>query len=80
MYTCAQHQANRIASLYGYKLAESVNLSEFKLGDGIIVLSKKGEPLMSGLIEKMYQSMSGERCVEVGGTPWNESQYMFRKM
>lgn len=78
-YTSAEHQSNRIAAALGYKIAEGAQLSEFQVGEGIIILNRKGEPMMSGLIEKMYQ-LEGEQCIDVGGTCWPQSQYLFRKM
>lgn len=79
-YTSAQHQQNRVYAALGYKiLDEGVLLSEFQVGEGIIILNRKGEPMMSGLIEKLYQ-VEGESCVDVGGTCWPSSTYLFRKM
>lgn len=78
-YTTAQHHANRIYSALGYKIAEGAKLSEFQVGEGVIILNRKGEPMMSGLIEKIYE-VDGEQCVDVGGTCWPQSQYLFRKM
>jgi hypothetical protein len=78
-YTARQHIDNRIASAYGYKIQEGINLSEFSVGEGIIILSRKGEPLMSGLIDAIESENGGMR-VSVGEEWWNDTEYMFRRM
>lgn len=46
-----------IASLYGYKNTseDTVSASRFLPGDGVIVLSSKGEPIMSGTVEDVNE-------------------------
>jgi len=78
-YTTQQHLAARVASQYGYKIAEGTDPSEFQVGEGVIVLTRKGEPVMSGLIEKICQ-IDGSYCLDVGGTPWSSTQCIFRRM
>jgi hypothetical protein len=79
-YTTAQHMANRLAAAHGYKIAEGAKLSEFQVGEGIIILNRKGEPLMSGLIERIDTLDSGELAVVVGGSMWPQSEFLFRTM
>jgi len=78
-YTSAKHQANRIAAAYGYKIAEGVSLDEFQVGDGVIILNKKGEPMMSGPIEDIQETDAGKQVV-VGDRVWSDVDYMFRRM
>ncbi len=75
-YTSAMHHQNRVAAMYGYKIAEGLKLSEFEVGEGIIVINKKGEPMMSGTI----QDMNEENGVQVGDNWWPSSDYIYRRL
>lgn len=75
-YTSALHQSNRVASAYGYPIAEGLKLDEFQVGEGIIVINKKGEPLMSGTIEDMNE----DQGVKVGGTWFLATEHIYRRL
>ena len=81
-YTTRQHMESRIAAAYGYNV-QGVPLSEFTIGDGIIVLTKKGEPINSGQIEDMtyMTDEDGEEIansVQVNGSWYYDSSNLFR--
>jgi len=79
-YTSQQHLAARFASAHGYKIQEQIALSEFSVGEGIIVLNKKGEPMMSGQIEDMTTEGDGRMGVKVGDLWYHEANCIFRRL
>lgn len=83
-YTTRQHMEARVAAAYGYGV-QGVPLSEFTIGDGIIVLTNKGEPINSGQIENMQYSTNedGEEIassVMVNGDWYTADESLFRVM
>jgi hypothetical protein len=78
-YTCQQHMQNRIAAQFGYKISEGELISTFKVGEGIIVLNRKGEPMMSGTVEGIETSTQGN-SVKVGDNWYDDATYLFRVM
>jgi hypothetical protein len=79
MYTTGQHQQNRVAAALGYKITEGEPATNFLQGDNIIILTKKGEPVMSGEISKLVMTPNGI-VFTVGGNEYGESLYQFRRM
>jgi hypothetical protein len=70
--------------MYGYKtsvMENTVALSEFETGQGVIVLTKNGEPIMSGAIEDIRMPQyEGERAsLKLGGRWYHEGEYSFRR-
>lgn len=69
-----------LASMFGYRVSRleegTYSPSDFSLGDGVIVLTRKGEPVMSGNIAEFGYDKSSLRI----GEKWYTDQYMFRKM
>lgn len=82
-YTTRQHMEARIAAAYGYTL-NGVPLDEFAPGDGIIVLTQKGEPVVTGQVEELRFGVEEEKDVPVScrvGDMWyGKDQYLFRVM
>jgi len=80
-YTSEQHRTARVYAALGYKqVLETVSLSEFSVGEGIIILNKNGEPMMSGVIDNIQTEDDGSMSVVVGEYVWDESTYIFRRM
>lgn len=84
-YTTRQHMEARMAAAYGYTVS-GVPLAEFVPGDGIIVLTQKGEPINSGVIEELrfgYEE-GGEAEVpvacKVNGAWYYKSSHLFRTL
>jgi hypothetical protein len=54
-------------------------LKEFEVGDKVIVLTHKGEPVMSGEIVDTRQDETTSSAM-VGDRWWDEASYTFRRM
>jgi len=79
-YTSQQHLQSRISSAYGYAV-QGVPLSEFEAGEGIIVLTQKGEPVMSGAIEDIGLDDTEEVMGVMVGDDWYfEDTYIYRRL
>jgi hypothetical protein len=70
-----QRLSNSIASAYGYKVQEShyTPINEFHIGDNAIVLTKKGEPIMSGTIADL-----NEEGIMIGDSWYYADMHNFR--
>ena len=84
-YTPTQHQQNRVSAMYGYPAAGGVSLDEFLLGDGIIVMTSKGEPILTGQVEQFSEMPTEEggierASVQVSGNWYPCSDYSFRRL
>lgn len=78
-----QRRTGNIAAMYGYKHVheDTVAAAAFRPGDGVIVLTSKGEPVMSGLVDAVRESdFSGNAAVKVGDLWYYEGEYKFRVM
>ena len=82
----ADLKTHRIASMYGYKYAAHTNdLSEFAEGSNIVVLTKNGQPIMSGKVESVDlpdqdDSYPYVSRVKVAGEWYGSNYHMFRHM
>lgn len=77
-YSGQQRRTNAIASMYGYKTAvheNTVALEDFNVGDGAIVLTKNGEPIMSGKIDEIDES-----SIKIGDRRYYATEYSFRRI
>lgn len=74
-YSTQQHIRNRERAAAGFKLEEGVAVSDFQVGEGIIILNLKGEPSMSGIIEKL-----DDNGVSVGGTYFPCKEFIYRRL
>jgi hypothetical protein len=90
-YTPDQRRTNIVASAYGYRTAideNSVPLSEFSVGSGVIILTKKGEPIMSGPISEIRLAVAAapdgptpeSGALKVGNRWFSEDNYCFRRL
>lgn len=78
-----QRRMRALASMYGYKVSSmqesTVSVSEFSVGQGAIVLTMKGEPLMSGTVEEIRLDEVGDgSAIRVGNRWFEASHYAFR--
>jgi len=83
VWTTNQRRSANIAAAYGYKTAireNTVAVNELAVGDGIIILTEKGEPIMSGQIEDIDMTDSNSPSVRVGGEWYCTRQYSFRRI
>jgi len=80
--TPEQVRTNRLASMYGYKVNEdTVAAAAFRPGDKAIVLTAKGEPIMSGFVDEVREEdFSGRAAIKMGGQWFYEGEYKFRVM
>lgn len=75
-----QHMA-RIYSMMGYKnnlIRDTVPANEFSKGDNIIVLTKNGEPVMSGVVEDTIAYDSYIE-IKVGNKLYSATEYFFKR-
>jgi hypothetical protein len=86
-YSMHDQIQNRVAASLGYPIAEGVDARDLEVGDGVIVITRKGELLMTGQIESIEVDESMEDddgnspvSVSVGGTWWSEIDYIFRRL
>lgn len=82
-YTPDQRRTNTLAAMRGYPTAieeNSVPLGEFDVGSGVIILTKKGEVIMSGPVSEVRQSMDGydTGALKVGDRWFDVKSYSFR--
>lgn len=87
VYTADQRKTNTVASAYGYRTAveeNSIPVSEFSAGNGVIILTKKGEPIMSGPIGEIRSSINDddfdEGAIKVGTRWFDSKDYCFRRL
>lgn len=78
-----QRRTNNVAAAYGYRVNEdTIAAGAFTPGDGVIVLTAKGEPVMSGTVQEVkdreYEGM-GSR-LRVGDQWYHEGEYTFREL
>jgi len=80
--TPEQRRTGNIAALYGYKVHEDTVAAEsFSPGDGAIVLTAKGEPVMSGTIEEVKPGNDMMAAsIKIGDMWYYEGQYKFRDL
>ena len=79
--TPEQVRMGRIASMHGYKNVheDTVAAAAFRPGDGVIVLTVKGEPVMLGLIDDVREEdFSGHAAIKLGDMWYYEGDYKFR--
>lgn len=84
-YDAETQRTYTLASAYGYRIPEQVPITEFKVGDGVIVITNKGEPVVSGQIsEIIYPDDKSEYpqpgYLRVGEQVYHASSYMFRHL
>lgn len=82
-WTPEQRRSATIAAAFGYKTAimeNTIPVSELSVGDGIIVLTEKGEPIMSGQIEDIGTTGGDPPAVKIGGEWYCSRQYSFRRI
>jgi len=77
-YTWAERRDNVAYSNLGYKIEEGPSIEEFLPGEAIIVITKKGEPVMSGRIEQILSTPETESSVLVNGKWFSSADYYFR--
>lgn len=77
-----QRRMNAIAAMYGYPVQEdTVPAAEFSPGDGVIVLTDKGEPIMSGKVTDVrHDETMGRGAIRVGEDWYCESDHRFRHL
>lgn len=77
-WTAEQRRTHQFASMYGYKTAVMENTvppSEISVGDGIIVLTDKGEPIMTGKVDE-----AKDNSFRIGEEWYSSSRYSFRRV
>ena len=84
-YTPEQRKMATVAAMHGYKISEQfgVPIKEFKLGDGVIVITNRGEPINSGLIDKIdypNEEMGTTGAVQIGDDYYPADNYFFRRL
>ena len=69
-----------VASMYGYKNVhgDTVAAAAFTPGDGAIILTAKGEPVMSGTVQEVRDNPDGSSAIKVGDYWYYEGEYKFR--
>jgi hypothetical protein len=89
-WTQEQRRTAAVAAALGYKnqniKESSVPVSEFEVGDGVIVLTDRGEPIMSGQIEEidvaevMDGGVTRASGIKVGRDWYYDTTSYFRRM
>ncbi len=74
-YSSGYHAEQRIYAQLGYKMSDIIPVEELVLGDKIIVLTPKGEPVMSGSIDEITDGR-----VRISDMCYNSTEYVFRRM
>lgn len=83
-YSRDQRRTNQLAHMYGYKssvMENTVPLGEFETGQGAIVLTKNGEPIMSGRIDdvRLPQYEGEHGALKIGDRWFHANEYSFRR-
>lgn len=81
-FTPNQRRTGNVAALYGYKniYEDTVAAAAFTPGDGAIILTAKGEPVMSGIVQEVRDNPDGSSAIKVGDDWYYEGQYKFRDL
>jgi hypothetical protein len=85
-YTPNQRRTNQVAAAYGYRtsvMENTVAVGEFEVGQGAIILTKKGEPIMSGPIDEIREPVEEydeEGAIQIGGRWFAARDYSFRRV
>lgn len=81
--TPEQVRMGRIASMHGYRNVheDTVPAADLFPGDNCIVLTSKGEPVMSGTINDVREDdFGGHSAIKIGDMWYYEGEYKFRNM
>ena len=75
-----QRKTMQVAAGFGYKVnTNGVKVESFKQGDVAIVLTNKGEPIMSGAIEEIRLPTEFEQgAIRLGDRWYYADQHFFR--
>lgn len=76
-----QRHTGNVAAMYGYKNIHEDTLpaSSFSEGDGVIVLTHKGEPIMSGQVSEVRPDVGMDGgAIRVEDVWYYADQYRFR--
>jgi hypothetical protein len=78
--TGEQRRMNQVASALGYPVSqETIAVNELEIGSHIIVLTKKGEPIVTGQVEEVRGSDDmSEGSIRLGDMWYYPSTYLFR--
>jgi hypothetical protein len=82
-WTAEQRRTATIAAGYGYRNSireQSLPAADISVGDGLIVLTDKGEPIMSGQVAALETSPGGEYQVKIGEEWYCSRQHSFRRI
>jgi hypothetical protein len=71
-YTVMQ---DRIYGSLGYKIPDTFESKDFKVGDSVIVVTKKGEPIMTGAVSDIKNA-----SLFVDGGWYPDISYSFKRM
>jgi len=76
-----QRKMMQIASGFGYKVSTNgVKVEDFQQGETAIVLTNKGEPIMSGQIEEIRLPTEFEQgAIRLGDRWYYSDQHFFRR-
>ena len=75
-----QRKMMQVASGYGYKVNQNgIKVEDFRQGDNAIVLTNKGEPIMTGAIEEIKLPTEFEKgAIRLGDRWYYSDQHFFR--
>lgn len=80
--TPEQRRLANIAAMYGHRniLEDTVPVSRFEPGDGAIVLTMKGEPVMSGTVTEIKpdDDLYGNGAIRIGDVWYYGDSHKFR--
>lgn len=86
-YTPAQRKMATTAAMLGYKISENFGepIEEFKPGDGVIVVTNKGEPVNSGIVKAIEMpnnetGFSGRIVVGEDNTEYALGDHFLRRL